>query len=88
MSAVAISKDEQYVGFADKFGVVWIVDLEGIAENQPVSNKKAVAIFGHYCSIVTSLVCQSSLSSATHLILVHLHYLVLKHLFILTGIFT
>ncbi|KMT10185.1 hypothetical protein BVRB_5g119460 [Beta vulgaris subsp. vulgaris] len=55
VSAVAISKDEQYVGFADKFGVVWIVDLEGIAENQPVSNKKAVAIFGHYCSIVTSL---------------------------------
>lgn len=55
VSAVAISKDEQYVCFADKFGVGWIVDLVGLAENQSVSNKKAVAIFGHYCSIITSL---------------------------------
>lgn len=55
VSAVAISKDEQYVCFADKFGVVWVVDLVGLAENEPVSDKKAVAIFGHYCSIITSL---------------------------------
>ncbi|XP_021762722.1 tRNA (guanine-N(7)-)-methyltransferase non-catalytic subunit wdr4-like [Chenopodium quinoa] len=55
VSAVAISKDEQYVCFADKFGVVWIVDLVGLAENQPNPDKNAVAIFGHYCSIITSL---------------------------------
>ncbi|CAO2826448.1 unnamed protein product [Amaranthus hypochondriacus] len=55
VSAVAISKDEQYVCFADKFGVVWIVDLVGVVENQHVSDKKAVALFGHYCSIITSL---------------------------------
>ncbi|XP_021764397.1 tRNA (guanine-N(7)-)-methyltransferase non-catalytic subunit wdr4-like [Chenopodium quinoa] len=55
VSAVAISKDEQYVCFADKFGVVWIVDLVGLAENQLIPEKKAVAIFGHYCSIITSL---------------------------------
>ncbi|KAL2935812.1 hypothetical protein RDABS01_018930 [Bienertia sinuspersici] len=55
VSAVAISKDEQYVCFADKFGVVWIVDLVGLAENQPGSNKKAAELFGHYCSIITSL---------------------------------
>ena len=64
VSAVAVSKDEQYVCFADKFGVVWIVDLVGVAENQHVSNKKAVALFGHYCSIITSLVCSSLLPSA------------------------
>ncbi|KNA23757.1 hypothetical protein SOVF_022210 [Spinacia oleracea] len=55
VSAVAISKDEQYVCFADKFGVIWIVDLVGLAEDQSVTEKKAVAIFGHYCSIITSL---------------------------------
>ncbi|KAK9669605.1 hypothetical protein RND81_13G142900 [Saponaria officinalis] len=55
VSAIAVSKDEEYVCFADKFGVVWIVDITELAENQPVSIKKAVAIFGHYCSIITSL---------------------------------
>lgn len=55
VSAVAVSKDELYVCFADKFGVVWIVDLAGLAENQALSNNKAVAMFGHYCSIITSL---------------------------------
>ncbi|XP_074316744.1 uncharacterized protein LOC141652998 [Silene latifolia] len=55
VSAVAVSKDEEYVCFADKFGVVWIVDIAELAENQPIPSKKAVAMFGHYCSIITSL---------------------------------
>ncbi|KAL9243068.1 hypothetical protein vseg_017000 [Gypsophila vaccaria] len=55
VSAVAVSKDEKYVCFADKFGVVWIVDITQLAENEPVSSKKGVPMFGHYCSIITSL---------------------------------
>ncbi|KAH9617708.1 hypothetical protein KSS87_017214 [Heliosperma pusillum] len=55
VSAVAVSKDDEYVCFADKFGVVWIVDIIELAENQPIPSKKAVAMFGHYCSIITSL---------------------------------
>lgn len=55
VSAVAVSKDELYVCFADKFGVVWVVEIAGIAENQALSNSKAVAVFAHYCSIITSL---------------------------------
>ncbi|KAJ8425895.1 hypothetical protein Cgig2_033168 [Carnegiea gigantea] len=55
VSAVALSKDELYVCFADKFGVVWVVEIAGIAENQALSNSKAVAVFAHYCSIITSL---------------------------------
>ncbi|GAB4830403.1 hypothetical protein Ancab_020040 [Ancistrocladus abbreviatus] len=55
VSAVSISRDEQFVCFADKFGVVWAVKLEGLLENQALSDKKAVPILAHYCSIITSL---------------------------------
>ncbi|CAL5438817.1 unnamed protein product [Camellia sinensis] len=56
VSAVAISNDGLFVCFADKFGVVWVVDLDGLHENQASPNKKkAVTILAHYYSIITSL---------------------------------
>ncbi|CAL5377263.1 unnamed protein product [Camellia sinensis] len=56
VSVVAISNDGLFVCFADKFGVVWVVDLDGLHENQASpSKKKAVTILAHYCSIITSL---------------------------------
>ncbi|XP_066330361.1 uncharacterized protein [Miscanthus floridulus] len=55
VSAVAISNDDLYVTFADKFGVVWLVTLrEDSAEPVSVDNKP-VSILGHYCSIITSM---------------------------------
>lgn len=56
VSAVAISNDGLHVCFADKFGVVWVVDLPGVDETQAPLNKKAVPLLAHYCSIITSLV--------------------------------
>lgn len=55
MSAVAITNDGLYVCFADKFGVVWVVDVDGI-DGQAIVNKKAAPMLSHYCSIITSLV--------------------------------
>ncbi|CAL5414148.1 unnamed protein product [Camellia sinensis] len=56
VSAVAISNDGLFVCFADKVGVVWVVDLDGLHEKQASpSKKKAVTILAHYCSIITSL---------------------------------
>ncbi|RID49075.1 hypothetical protein BRARA_I05540 [Brassica rapa] len=46
VTAVAISHDDSYVCYADKFGVVWVVELGGI---------KGVSLLSHYCSIITSL---------------------------------
>ncbi|XP_062085607.1 uncharacterized protein LOC133791703 [Humulus lupulus] len=54
VSAVAISNDGLYVCFADKFGVVWIVELDG-PDGENVVNKKAAPMLSHYCSIITSL---------------------------------
>ncbi|CAD6206620.1 unnamed protein product [Miscanthus lutarioriparius] len=55
VSAVAISINDLYVTFADKFGVVWLVTLwEDSAEQVSVDNKP-VSILGHYCSIITSM---------------------------------
>lgn len=56
VSAVAVSIDGLYVCFADKFGVVWVVDLPGVDGNEAPLNKKAVPLLAHYCSIITSLV--------------------------------
>lgn len=56
MSAVAISNDGSYVCFADKFGVVWVVDVDGFNGDQDFVNKKAAPLLSHYCSIITSLV--------------------------------
>ncbi|KAJ1433094.1 WD40/YVTN repeat-like-containing domain superfamily [Sesbania bispinosa] len=50
VSAVAISNDGSYVCFADKFGLVWVVDLD-----QPLTDKKPTPFLSHYCSIITSL---------------------------------
>ncbi|KAJ7977370.1 tRNA (guanine-N(7)-)-methyltransferase non-catalytic subunit [Quillaja saponaria] len=55
VTAVAISNDGLYVCFADKFGVVWVVDLVGFEGNQTLVNKKATQLLSHYCSIITSL---------------------------------
>ncbi|KAG5567564.1 hypothetical protein RHGRI_002938 [Rhododendron griersonianum] len=55
VSAVAISNDGLFTCFADKFGVVWAVDLDGFHDNQSSASKKAVPILAHYCSIITSL---------------------------------
>ena len=58
VSAVAISSDGSYVCFADKFGVVWVVDVDvDVADgNQASVSKKAAPLLSHYCSIITSLV--------------------------------
>ena len=56
MSAVAVSNDGLYVCYADKFGVVWVVDLHGLDGNETLVNKKASPLLAHYCSIITSLV--------------------------------
>ncbi|CAL5351044.1 unnamed protein product [Camellia sinensis] len=56
VSAVAISNDGLFVCFADKFGVVWFVDLDGFHENQALAGNKAAPILAHYGSIITSLV--------------------------------
>ncbi|CAL5395537.1 unnamed protein product [Camellia sinensis] len=55
VSAVARSNDGLFVCFADKFGVVWFVDLDGFHENQALAGNKAAPILAHYCSIITSL---------------------------------
>ncbi|KAL6214684.1 hypothetical protein ACLB2K_014116 [Fragaria x ananassa] len=59
VTAVAISNDGSYVCFADKFGVIWVmdmdVDMEGFDGNQVSANKKAAPMLSHYCSIITSL---------------------------------
>lgn len=56
VSAVAISNDGSYVCFADKFGVVWAVNLEELDGSKSIVNKKPAPILSHYCSIITRLV--------------------------------
>ncbi|EER90882.1 hypothetical protein BDA96_01G096200 [Sorghum bicolor] len=55
VSAVAISNDDLYVTFADKFGVVWLVTLREDSAEQVSVDNKPVSILGHYCSIITSM---------------------------------
>ncbi|EOA40502.1 hypothetical protein CARUB_v10009228mg [Capsella rubella] len=55
VSAVAISRDDSYVCYADKFGVVWVVELDGIMEGKVLPSKKGAQLLSHYCSIITSL---------------------------------
>ncbi|KAK7285321.1 hypothetical protein RJT34_20088 [Clitoria ternatea] len=50
VTAVAVSNDGGFVCFADKFGVVWVVDLD-----PPLHDKKPMPLLSHYCSIITSL---------------------------------
>ena len=56
VSAVAISNDDLYVTFADKFVVVWLVILREDGAEQVSVHNKPVSILGHYCSIFTSMV--------------------------------
>jgi tRNA (guanine-N(7)-)-methyltransferase subunit TRM82 len=56
VSAVAFSNDGLYVTFADKFGVIWLVTVGEDGEGQVPADSKPVSIFGHYCSIITSMV--------------------------------
>ncbi|XWS76381.1 hypothetical protein CRYUN_Cryun01aG0171400 [Craigia yunnanensis] len=55
VSAVAVGNDGFHVCFADKFGVVWVVNLPGVDGAEVPLNKKAVPFLAHYCSIITSL---------------------------------
>ncbi|GFP92313.1 tRNA (guanine-n(7)-)-methyltransferase non-catalytic subunit wdr4 [Phtheirospermum japonicum] len=56
VTSIAISIDEMFVCFADKFGVVYVVDIRDYDyENPALINKKAVPILSHYCSIITGL---------------------------------
>ncbi|KAJ4914753.1 Transducin/WD40 repeat-like superfamily protein [Raphanus sativus] len=56
VSAVAISGNDSHVCYADKFGVVWVVELDGISEgHQVLPSKKGAPLLSHYCSIITSL---------------------------------
>ncbi|XP_038718057.1 lissencephaly-1 homolog [Tripterygium wilfordii] len=47
VTAVAISNDDLYVCFADKFGVVSGVDLHGLNDKQALVNMKPVAMLAH-----------------------------------------
>ncbi|XP_010522743.1 PREDICTED: tRNA (guanine-N(7)-)-methyltransferase non-catalytic subunit wdr4 [Tarenaya hassleriana] len=55
VTAVAISNDGLHVCYADKFGVVWVVELDGINEGKVLPSKKTAPMLSHYCSIITSL---------------------------------
>ncbi|KAK1420518.1 hypothetical protein QVD17_22185 [Tagetes erecta] len=55
VSAVAISENGQFVCYADKFGAVWVVELDKLIENQDLVQKKGSPLLAHYCSIITSL---------------------------------
>ncbi|KAJ0245211.1 hypothetical protein HA466_0186820 [Hirschfeldia incana] len=55
VSAIAISGNDSHVCYADKFGVVWVVELDGISEGKVVPSKKGAPLLSHYCSIITSL---------------------------------
>ncbi|KAL6505145.1 hypothetical protein OROGR_024962 [Orobanche gracilis] len=56
VTSLAISRDEMFVCFADKFGVVYVTDIRDYDYENPIMiSKKAVPILSHYCSIITRL---------------------------------
>lgn len=56
VTSLAVSGDDKFVCFADKFGVVYVVDIGDYDEdNRAAVQKKAVPILSHYCSIITRL---------------------------------
>ncbi|CAF1923563.1 unnamed protein product [Brassica napus] len=57
VSAVAVNGNDSHVCYADKFGVVWVVELDGIDDEGEVllPSKKGAPLLSHYCSIITSL---------------------------------
>ncbi|KAF3612227.1 hypothetical protein DY000_02044284 [Brassica cretica] len=54
-SIARFSGNDSHVCYADKFGVVWVVELEGINEGNVLPSKKGAPLLSHYCSIITSL---------------------------------
>ncbi|KAL1547223.1 tRNA (guanine-N(7)-)-methyltransferase non-catalytic subunit WDR4-like [Salvia divinorum] len=56
VTSLAVSGDDKFVSFADKFGVVYVVDIGDYDdENRAPDRKEAVPILSHYCSIITRL---------------------------------
>ncbi|KAG6400807.1 hypothetical protein SASPL_137650 [Salvia splendens] len=56
VTSLAVSGDDKFVTFADKFGVIYVVDIGDYnEENLAPVDKKAVPILSHYCSIITRL---------------------------------
>ncbi|KAJ1293624.1 hypothetical protein BS78_01G083100 [Paspalum vaginatum] len=55
VSAVAFSNNDLYITYADKFGVIWLVNLEEDGSGHVSVDIKPVSILGHYCSIITSM---------------------------------
>ncbi|XP_031478416.1 uncharacterized protein LOC116249314 [Nymphaea colorata] len=55
VSSVALSSNGSFLTFADKFGVIWVVEVDVAEKTSSPITKVATPIFGHYCSIITSL---------------------------------
>lgn len=55
VTSLAVSGDDKFVCFSDKFGVVYVVDIGDYDVQKPAVDKKAVPILSHYCSIITRL---------------------------------
>ncbi|KAF3796089.1 tRNA guanine-N7-methyltransferase non-catalytic subunit [Nymphaea thermarum] len=55
VSSVALSSNGSFLTFADKFGVIWVVEVDVAEKSSSPITKVATPIFGHYCSIITSL---------------------------------
>ncbi|KAL1539744.1 tRNA (guanine-N(7)-)-methyltransferase non-catalytic subunit wdr4-like [Salvia divinorum] len=56
VTSLAVSGDDKFITFADKFGAVYVVDIGDYnEENLAPVDKKAVPILSHYCSIITRL---------------------------------
>ncbi|KAJ7541827.1 hypothetical protein O6H91_10G078700 [Diphasiastrum complanatum] len=57
VSAITFSHCSQYLMFADKFGVVYVVAIKITEEGDENINPEPVQLFGHCCSIITGLEC-------------------------------
>ncbi|KAH6826079.1 Transducin/WD40 repeat-like superfamily protein [Perilla frutescens var. hirtella] len=56
VTSLAVSGDDKFLCFSDKFGVVYVVDIRDYNEEKSATvDKKAVPILSHYCSIITRL---------------------------------
>ncbi|CAN6464868.1 unnamed protein product [Victoria cruziana] len=55
VSSVSLSSNGSFLAFADKFGVIWVVEVDVADKGSCTITKKATPIFAHYCSIITSL---------------------------------
>lgn len=78
MTSLAVSGDDKFVSFADKFGVVYVVDIGHYDEDNLAPIKKGVPILSHYCSIITRLVCHFVFGLFVSLYVLHLMVLVIS----------